>query len=96
MKILDLFTKKEHENEYEFADEDYVFQHCHKRYYVRKIHGIAEFWCRSVLDPEMNFFLGKLINQKIVLSKAFYTHPWDVQKGGAKLCRIYLHNDWRE
>lgn len=93
--LLNFFKKREHHEEYIFTDEDFVFQHNFKRYYVRKIYGSIEFWCRDIHDERLNFYLGKLVKDKIILSKAFYTHPYDVQKGGSRLARIYLYNDDR-
>lgn len=96
MEILKkLFRKKEHEDETLFTEEDYVFQHNFKRYYVRKIHGITEFWARDNNDHRLNFYIGKLVDERVILSQAYYTHPWDVIKAGGRLIRIYLHNDDR-
>ncbi len=94
--ILNFFIRKEHQNPDVFTEEEVVFKHNFRRYYIRKINRAVEFWARDEKDERLNFYLGKVIGEKIVLSKAFYTHPYDVQKGGGRLARIYLHNDHRE
>lgn len=93
--ILSIFKKKEHDDEYVFTEEDFVFKHCFKRYYIRKTKGAVELWCRHTEIEGVNFYLGKVVGNNIILSKSFYTYPYDVQKGGSRLARIYLHNDDR-
>lgn len=93
--ILNLFKKREHGDEYEFTDEDFVFKHDFKRYYVRKVRGAVEFWARSCLTENISYFIGNVINDKVVLSRAFYTLPYEVQRAAGRLIRIYLHNDDR-
>ena len=96
MKILELFNKSEHEDETVFAEQDSMFQHCHKRYYIRNIGGGTELWARSILNQDESYFIGKLVGNKVVLARAYYTYPYDVMKAGSKLIRIFLHNDWRD
>lgn len=90
--ILKLFRK---DDSYEYAEEQDMFKSCFKRYCVRTIKGRIELWARDTRKPE-SYFIGKLVGDNIEFSKQFYTYPYDLLKGGRKLVRVYLHNDWRD
>lgn len=95
MNIKNLFKKKEHYDKNIFSEQDFAFKYSFKRYYIRRINGVIEFWARDERDEKLDFYLGRLVGEKVILSKAFHTHPWDVQKGGGRLIRIYMSGDDR-
>lgn len=94
--LLKIFKRKEYQNPSVFSEEEFILKHNFKRYYARTIKGDVEFWAFSEHDEKEKFYLGKLINNSIMLALAYRTYPYDVQKGTGRLCRAYLHNDWRE